>query len=184
MSQHGASVYATGARCSAPLCGRYLHHVTITTGDARRSYREEVAEEALEAARDLLDDALGNPEIHTPIPGLPCTLTASAEGRALIATVWSAPVEVCGTGPMRAALITIGIATHSRSGARLWRLLHQARRPECVTDPDHVPTEPWVAARLEAGVALLAEEMPAIMMAVADLERCLGWAWIERIGPR
>jgi len=32
--------------------GKFLHHVTLTTGHTRRSYRDEVSEDAISWARD------------------------------------------------------------------------------------------------------------------------------------
>jgi len=155
---------------------RYLNHITLTTGDTRRSYRDEVSADAIDACQDLLDDALDQPEIHAVIPGIEpkCTLTAAVASGALIATVWSSPVELKGQSPQRAPLATIGVATRSTSGAKLWSVLHQMR-PELKTFGQAPPGAPWVAARLEIGIAL----MPEAAHWLGDFERCLGHAWLE-----
>jgi hypothetical protein len=76
---------------------------------------------------------------------------------------------------MRAPLVTIGVATRSRGGTKLWELMHQTR-PELRTFGTARPGEPWVAARLEIDVNVLQEsEMKELMLALGDFERCLGW---------
>src|SRR5690606_32854111 len=112
------------------------------------------------------------------IPATNCSMTATAEGRSLIATVWGPLTEIRNSAPMCLPLVTFGVAEHSRGGAKLWRMLHQAREPEVQTSPDNCPPEPWVAARMEVGIALLPEHAEWI----GDFERCVGWAWLERAG--
>lgn len=165
------------ARWSTPMTDRYLHHVTLTTGDSRRSYRSEVSREAVDLCSELLDDAIAQPKIHTVIPRVrpQCTMTATAEGRALIVTIWGPPTELRGSAPVRPPLVTMGVGVHSRSGAKLWSLLHSGREAELATDPDECPPEPWVGVRMEVGVALTPEATEWL----GDLERCLGWAWVE-----
>lgn len=160
---------------------RYLHHVTLTTGHSRRSYRDEVDDEAVAVCRRILDDALAAPRRHVEIPACyGCTLTATAEGGALIATVWGPPTEVRTLGLERPPLVTFGVAERSRHGVKLWRVLHQAQGANVQTSPEQRPPEPWVAARIEIGIALLGDQAEVIMPIIGDLERCLAWAWIER----
>lgn len=154
---------------------RYLNHVTLTTGDTRRSYRHEVSDEAIGLCRDLLDDALDQPQIHTVIPRTNgCTMTATAHGRALIVTVWTPPVELRDSAPTRAPLVTFGVALDSKRGAKLWRLLHERYESQLATHIDECPAEPWVAARIEVGAAI----MPEAMDWIGDFERCVAWAFL------
>jgi hypothetical protein len=157
--------------------GRYLHHITLTTGYTRRSYRDEVEDDAVTTCRWLLDDALDQPQEHVRIPRVQpaCTITATQERRALIVTIWGPPAELRGSAPQRPPLATFGVATHSRSGAKLWRVLHET---ECrlTTSVDQCPPEPWIAARIEIGAVL----MPEAMEWMGDFERCIAHAWLER----
>lgn len=160
---------------------RYLHHVTLTTGHSRRSYRDEVDDDVVEICSSILDDALADPRRHVEIPACyGCTLTATAEGGALIVTVWGPPTEVRTLGLQRPPLATFGVAERSRHGARLWRVLHQAQGANVQTSPEQRPPEPWVAARIEIGIVMLGDQAEVIMPIIGDLERCLAWAWIER----
>jgi hypothetical protein len=162
-----------------PERGPHLNHVTLTTGHTRKSYHDEVSAEAIETCMRLLDLALAQPEKHTPIPGIEpqLTITVATTGGALIATVWTPPIEVRNLGPQRAPIAMIGVATRSTSGAKLWDVMHQMR-PELPTYGRPQPGTPWVAARLEVGVTLLGEDMRRVMMALGDFERCLAWAWL------
>lgn len=149
----------------------YIEHITLDTGHTRRSLRAEVADEAISACRELIERIRAGQE--AAIPGTTAMLTGTAEGRCMIATVWHSAD--------RSPLVTIGVAQHSRCGARLWRLLHaEAARPAgmrpLATAGRPCPAEPWVAARLEIGLALHATEAEWL----GDFERCLGWAWLQR----
>lgn len=149
---------------------RYLHHVTLTTGDVRRSPREEVSPEALADAQQLLVYVLqldAPPRVIMPALG-DYTLTARASGRCLLGLV-RAPQEID-------PLATIGIAAHSRCGAWLWRDLHGGQTP-VVTDRERCPPEPWVASALHPRAAA----HPGAMLWLGDFERCLGWAWLARL---
>lgn len=145
----------------------YIHHVTLTTGHVRRSPRSEVADAALASLQDALGAALagGRPAVPA-MPGY--VMTAAGEGRCLVATIWLEG------GPV----ITVGVATHSRCGTALWRMLHDHATTPVVTRRDRVPPEPWCAARLDPGV-VLAE--PAEIVALGDLGRVIAWAWLSRL---
>lgn len=149
---------------------RYLHHVTLTTGHARRSWRKEVSDAALAVCAELIERiTAGEAAQPARIPGAGgYYLAGRAAGRCLVATVWSGAPSV--------VIATIGVAAHSRCGVTLWRELHRWGSAPVATDPEHCPPEPWVAAALEAGIA----EHPEAARWLGDLERCLGWAWVER----
>ena len=154
-----------------------MHHVTLTTGHSRRSWREEVAPDALRAAAELLGTALhARSGAGAEIPGLTpaCRLTATAEGRCLICTIWG-PADDDGR-PV--PVVTLGVATHARCGARLWPMLHDHSARPLPTRRDARAPEPWCAVRLDPG-ALLYQPPHDLLPAIADLERCLAWAWIE-----
>jgi hypothetical protein len=131
---------------------RYIHHVTITTGHVRRSYRDEVSDEALVACREILARA------ESDVPGQPGYRVRVTRSRGcMVATVHHDAVPV----------VTIGIATHSRCGSRLWRLMHSSGIAMAACPP-----EPWVAALILPG---LVDAMDAASW-LGDFERCLGWA--------
>lgn len=147
---------------------RYIRHVTLTTGHTHDSYREDISEEALAHCQSLLA-ALRSATEGQMMP-IPCVgeyyLSGQAAGACLVATVWSGEPSVC--------LATIGVAAHSRCGARLWRELHRWGETPVVTDPERCPPEPWVAAALDTGIA----HHPDAAHWLGDFERCLAWAWV------
>lgn len=149
--------------------GRYIRHVTLTTGHARDSYRSEVSDDAIAACRALIDRLLTDPTATVQIPGVgDYHLGGRISGRCMVATVWSGAPSVC--------IATIGIASHSRCGASLWRQMHISGETPVVTDPERCPPEPWVAAALDAGIA---QHMEATYW-LGDFERVLAWAFLER----
>ncbi len=159
------------------MTDRYLHHVTLSTGHTRRSYREEVTEEALAVVSDLLARALAGERVVLPVLDPPCHLTADTRG----GTSLVAYVSLDATDER---LVTVGVASRSTAGASHWRWLHEHRVTETQpvkTDAERCPPEPWCAARLEPGIGTVrAAQVPQLMMAIADLERVLAWAWIAR----
>jgi len=152
---------------------RWLNHLTLTTGHLRRSLRTEVADEAIAACAALLDAALADEDAWVPIPHAEpaCSLSVMRVRRCLLVSV---------RGPEELLLATVGIAAESRCAPSLWRLLTEVG-PAAATLPDlDRPAQPWCAARLEAGLAIY----PEAAHWLGDFERCLAWAWIERIAAR
>lgn len=149
---------------------KYLHHLTMTTGHTRRSYRDEVDDHAIKWGRHAiattrLAGPLVLPELG-PDYLLHCTRETS---KTLLCSLWRGDA-VC---------VTFGVAAHSRHGAKLWRaLMDTATTPIAVTA---CPPEPWVAARLELGAAAVADDDSESLGMIADLERCVGWAFLEMI---
>lgn len=145
----------------------YIHHITLNTGHSRNSPREEVGPLGLEAGRALLDAAIAGDK--PPIPRMPAYhLGAITQGRCVIIMVWAGS----------RCLMSIGIAQHSRCGSQLWRAMHDHSNQPLATGRDSVPPEPWLAVRLEdVGPADYQH-----LAAFADLQRCLAWAWLDRLG--
>lgn len=154
----------------------YLHHITLDTGHVYRAPRAGMDARAMALATRLLSDALadGTGEEHVAIPYVTAgyTLTAAAAGRCLTILIWGPQ-----PGGKILPLVTLGVATHSRCGARLWRVMHEDR-DGLATDGQPTPPEPWLAARLEQGI--LAH--PDALDWLADLEQGLAWAWVEMRG--
>jgi len=148
---------------------RWLEHVTLTTGHSRRSYLDEVSDEALALCRRLIEHLRsGDPAARVPILRTPYVLTGYARtGRCLTVTIAADEPVV---------LMAVGV--HSKCGARVWREIHQyADEWELpyVTDRDRPPPEPWCAALLDSAAARQPAEG---LMALGDFERCLAWAWL------
>lgn len=168
---------------------RYIHHVTLDTGHSRRSYHDEVADEALAALHDGLSCALRREPENIIVPGqLDYTYSATREGKCMIATIWRSLSRMTAarrremhlTPEDRVPVVTFGVAAKSLCGAGLWRLLHDGQRPYA-TDGKPCPPEPWLAARMDIGAALVAQDDPSEMLWMADFERCLAWTWLSRL---
>lgn len=154
----------------APHREKYVEHVTLQTGHRRRSPRSEASDAAVEACAALIADATRDG--GAAIPGADgFLLRIEHPGRCLVATVHRVFDRIL--MQLSAPLVTIGIATHSRCAASLWRRLHEVgiRAATSAVSP---PSVPWCAARLEPGLA--AESDTGWM---GDFERCLAWALIE-----
>lgn len=143
---------------------KFIRHITLTTGHVRDSFAGEVSPAAVDVCKDLIRQM--NACKRPRIPGFESfSVSGVSHGRCFVATVWS------GNEP----IVTIGIATHSRCGAEVWRALHKSTTMPCATNVDSCPSEPWCAARLEP----LFLWYPDAMQWVGDFERCLAWAFVE-----
>ncbi|CAL8981524.1 hypothetical protein RHODGE_RHODGE_02851 [Rhodoplanes serenus] len=150
---------------------RYVEHVTMTTGDVRRTLRSEVADRDVAVCSALLRRVLSRTVSAStvPIPRRPgYSLGGRAAGGCMAATVWA-------DGPPSVVIATIGIATRSLCGARLWRDLHRYGSGPVVTDPAWCPPEPWLAVALERGIVAHVDATDWL----GDFERCLAWAFLE-----
>lgn len=138
---------------------RYVEHITLPTGHVIRSPRSDVSDDVIRYAATTINQALaessGPIPLVAPTPG--CKIDARAIGSALVVTLYGAD------GPWA----VIGVAPHSRIAPKLWSNLIGIY-PSCTIDR---PSAPWVAA------ALLVKDTPEW---IADFERCVAWAWIER----
>lgn len=139
---------------------RYIEHVTITTGDTRRSYRHEVSDAVVEACRGYLAAAEAGP-VEMP-------------GDLMLSVLPDSPnVLVASISNYAGRLITMSVVYRSRSAIKAWRLL-----TETASTPVRAqrPRVPWCAVRLEVGIATIGRDTA---MMLGDAERCLAWAWLE-----
>jgi hypothetical protein len=153
---------------------RYFNQVNLSTGEACRSYRDEVSDAQVESVHELLREALSQPQARVAIQSSEYQRSTSASEKALAVSVWG-PER--GQTSAQTALVTFGVALDSRSSNELWRLLHTTAR-HLRTDIDSPPQLPWVGIRKESGITLT----PTQVEWLQDFERCVAWAWIERAG--
>lgn len=146
---------------------RHLWHVTLTTGHGRESPRSEVLERTVTMLAPVVERALAGERVADPLPP-GYTLTGTDYGPCAQFVVEAESED----GPE--PILTLGVATHSRCGAGMWRALHEGRA-ELATDPEHSPGLPWLADRIEPGMAL----HPDAASWTGDLSRSLAWAFVE-----
>lgn len=146
---------------------RFIHHITLTTGHTRRSYRDEVDNDAIQWLREgwnIMSHPGKSLGLSPAMPGY--WISAEQRGKALTAVISQAGEPV----------VTFAIAAHSRAGAPLWRhLIESATTPIVAVD---CPPEPWCAARLEVGAI---RASPDALLAIGDLERCVAWMFLEML---
>lgn len=147
---------------------RPLTHITITTGHTRPSWRHEIEPGALRATGELLAQALPHGRVPLPVDPAGLLMQITTEGRELVGTIWHDD----------APLVTFGVALDA--GAALWRMLSTGAPTTARSgiDPGRPPAAPWCAARMEPGIVLMADVAPML----GDLERCVAWAWLDRLG--
>lgn len=156
----------------------YITHITLATGHARHSPREEVGDDILRVLHPWLADMIASGESR-PLPVLALyhyAASAALEGGGLVCTIWGpAGPHVPGRqhiGEMM-PLVTLGVAQRSRQGPDLWALmLAQFGGLEGLARP----AEPWCAVALHPTLA----RYPDSAEWLGDLERCIAWAWITR----
>lgn len=164
---------------------KYIRHITLTTGHARDSYRNEVNDSVVALCADLVRQIIAAPNTKLPMPHMPgYTISGEGIGRCLLATIYAGPTS----------LIQFGVAGHQRCGADLWRRLNEfgflagtlkpAEQQQGVLTGgtkgvyeiiDQQPRAPWCAAALDIGITQHVEHMAAF----GDFERCLAWGFLE-----
>ncbi|NUB17294.1 hypothetical protein GAY28_36265 [Azospirillum brasilense] len=161
----------------------YLHHITLTTGHSRRSLRSEVEPAVLDAVAPWLDRALladeplKAPPVPLPVPDLTeFSAHIFTVPGGLVVTVYGPDNQtVPPAAPTPIPLVTFGVARRSRSAAKLWGVLLKAA-PALRAPPD-MPGTPWLAAVLHPSLTAF----PDAANWLGDFERCVAWAWIERV---
>jgi hypothetical protein len=157
----------------------YINHLTLATGDNRRSPRAEVGDDTLAALVPWLDSLTSAPGVRLPLPVASLShyaATATVEAGALLCTVWApaGPFQPGRPAPGEGLpIVTFGVAQRSRHGAALWALL---ARQFAVRPGLQRPSEPWCAVVLLPA----ALHYPDAMGWLGDFERCVAWAWISR----
>ncbi len=151
---------------------RYIEHLTIDTGDQRRSHRTEVTDEAVTMLRPLLERVAAGERVEVPGSWWPRLDLHGAVGRnrALLVTVSAVepPAGVPDPG-RRVPLVSVGVAPTSRAADEVWHGMTRRHRDE------RTPSAPWCAVRIHPTLALY----PVAASWLGDLERCIAWAWIE-----
>lgn len=169
------------------MSDRYIQHITLTTGDTRRSYRDEVAADAVERiSTTLLPEALAADvpagDLGPQIPDTNLYLVAMSTGRCgVIGAVaqraeWRHALQHIKWA--RSPYGTIAVCAERRCSRRLWSLLHHPNSIY-VTDPQTPPVDPWCAwsavrPEYDEREGMRAAPDPAL----DDFIRCFAWAWI------
>lgn len=152
------------------ITGRYLHHVTLTTGHVRRSWRHEIEPDIFPRLAELIES--GREETGALIPGVSpqCWLYIEDTARCALCSV-----KLEDDVP----LLTFVVANHARCGSQLWELLHNTATTPVATRADQRPPEPWCGVRIEMAAAMFPEPHP-LLPTLADMERRIAWAWLAR----
>jgi hypothetical protein len=144
----------------------YLECRDLDDGDRTRSTQPPDAQ--LAPLRPVLERAITGDVVT--LPGQRAfRVTAQARGRCCVVVLWE---EHAGE---RVAVVTVGIARHSRCGSLLWARLH-AVDPQVLplaTAGEPVPPEPWCATRVEPGAR---HPPPETMHTLQQL----AWVWVTR----
>lgn len=153
-----ASVAPAAAEMTAM---NHIDHITLDTGHVRRSPRAEAGDDAVDAMRESLEDALTHPRERTPLPAIAgYSYNATAQDGTLMVTIWGT------VRSMPAPVVTFGVARAGGDARGLWHTLHDPRGGlealPYATDIDQVPSAPWLAARRGARRHADATGRPAV----------------------
>ncbi len=146
----------------------YINHITLQTGHIRRSEVSEISSDAIAFCQDLITDCLVNQGEKIPIQNFDGYFFSAGNlsGKSLFGTVWKHDIP----------LVTLIVATKSRSSQKLWSELHRHATQPAVTNPLDPPSVPWIAASLTSVAASADIEA---MQWLGDFERCIAWAWVQ-----
>lgn len=161
----------------------YLHHVTLATGHSRRSPRSDVSPEVVDVVASWLDRALlpDAPSTQAPVP-LPVADLAQFSAHVfttaggLVVTIYGPDIlTLPPRTPTPIPLVTFGVARRSRGAAKLWGDLISAAQAAHSMPP--MPGAPWLAVVLHPSLIAF----PDASHWLGDFERCVAWAWIDRV---
>lgn len=140
----------------------YLTHATASTGQSRRSYRSEVADDVVNMLKSWLPDLLAGQQ--RGVLGDRYAVRREWSNSKSIGFVVSRLNEQM----QPADIVRIAVCRHSKRAAPAWQFVDGKGRH---------PRVPFVAA------GILAENLEAadlmVLPAIADFECCLAWAWLE-----
>lgn len=143
----------------------YLTHATASTGHSRRSYRSEVDGDMVETIKSWLPDLMaGRP--RGVLDDHYAVRQEWGNGKSIGFVVSRLDAQ------MRPVdILKIAVCRHSKRAAPAWRFVEGKGAP---------PRVPFVASDLLSD-NIEASDLMALPV-IADLERCLAWAWLEHIG--
>lgn len=156
----------------------YINHITLNTGHIARTNRADVAPKVTALLANWLSAIINSGKAHPlPSPDLShFNAQALVQDGALVVTV-SAPAGPHQHGKPFAGrtmpLVTFGVATRSRQGAPLWKMMVQAF--DCKLGLLQ-PGTPYCAVAIHPSLAMYSGPVEWL----GDFERCVAWAWITR----
>lgn len=158
----------------------YIEHVTLSTGHRSRARRADVAAPVMDVLAPWLDRALlaDDPSVAAPLP-VPelsdFSATAFTTPGGLVVTVYGPDIlSLPPAMPQPIPLVTFGVARRSRGAAKLWDgLVKQVPAGPCGA----MPGAPWLAVLLHPSIVTF----PDAANWLGDFERCVAWAWVERV---
>lgn len=143
---------------------QYIEHVTVNTGHSRHSPRSEVREDTIAILADWLDDLLQGKTRFV------------SDDRYVVQKEWDSHAAA-GFVISRASkemqytpLVRFAVCTHSSDKDKTWQTLE---------GKGQAPSVPFVATNL-LNSNIIPADLPHIAM-FADFERCLAWAFVERV---
>lgn len=155
----------------------YINHITLATGDCRRSPRAEVDDATLAVLVPWLKKAIASGNIEPlPVPQLSHYGARAIKETGLVVTIYGPRGPHTPGQPHSGEslpLVTLGIAQRSRESGDLWAMLRASfgGKPGVKT-----PAAPWVAVSIHENIVAYLDALQWL----GDLERCIAWAWVTR----
>lgn len=150
----------------------YINHMTLLTGENRRSPRSEVDDQTINRLYPWLHGVIRSGKIEPlPVEGLRHYRAKAFVEVGLVVTVYglNGACEMCGFSP----IVTLAVAQRSRQARYLWEMF--AERFE-VKEGTKMPATPWCAVALHPNII----EFKDALSWLGDFERSVAWAWITR----
>lgn len=155
----------------------YINHITLATGDCRRSPRAEVDDATLAVLIPWLKQAIASGNIEPlPVPPLSHYGARVIKKTGLVVTIYGPRGPHTPGQPHSGEslpLVTLGIAQRSRESGDLWAMLQAnfGGKPGV-----KAPATPWVAVSIHDNIVAYLDALQWL----GDLERCIAWAWVTR----
>ena len=143
---------------------RYIYHITINTGHARKTPRSEINPNLTALLRGYINDMLAGRLLGVVDDKYACRI---GEHNGKMCEFVIARVEDDLT---QTDIIRFTVCRHSRKKARAWELVGGTGTP---------PEAPFCAAQI-LNAATIPDDL-AYMPIFGDFERCIAWVWLDMI---
>lgn len=145
----------------------YIWHTTTTTGDNRKSLRDEVGDDVVALMKEWLVTMRSGQAQAVLDDKYACRIEIDKRKYATFAIY-----RLSDNMQTKTDIIRFALCKHSKRKADAWAAVAGVGEP---------PQPPFCAVELLDNLTL--DDMPYLAL-LADFERCLAWAWLEKESVR
>lgn len=140
---------------------KYINHITLNTGHARKTYPHEIDKGVYFVLNRIYKESFKpeGVEIYTDYK-----LKCSGQGGTVIGTVFA-----------NDGMPILTTTCSKDDDGSIWRTLHESSIVPLMTNPEDKPPIPYIADRIEPGAAIHFDAMEW----TGDFAKCFGWIALD-----